>query len=191
MRSFTINKKGVLKLLKDLNPHKAQVPDAIPSCFLKECSDGIAPALTLVYQASIQQGTIPDDWKKALVTPIFKKGDKSDPANYRPISFTSICCKTMEHIIHSQLMQHLDTHTILCDQQQGFRKRRSCGSQLKVTIQLASRLYNLSTVSNSKYSAMIGCLQTRVCKQPILALYFEFENELKIYNLEARTSQPT
>ena len=41
----------------------------------------------------------------------------------------------MEHIIHSQVMQHLDTHKILCDQQHGFRKRRSCGSQLRVTIQ--------------------------------------------------------
>ena len=135
MRSFTINNKGVLKLLKDLNPHKAQRPDAIPSRFLKECAEEIAPAFTLVYQASMQQGTIPGDWKKALVTPIFKKGDKSDQANYRPISLTSICCKTMEHIIHSQVMQHLDIHKILCDQQHGFRKRRSCDSQLLVTTQ--------------------------------------------------------
>ena len=45
-----------------------------------------------------------------------------------------ICCKTMEHIIHSQVMQHPDTHNILCDQQHGFRKRRSCDSQLLVTI---------------------------------------------------------
>ena len=136
MRSFTINNKGVLKLLKDLNPHKAQGSDAIPSLFLKGCAEEIAPALTLVYQASIQQGTIPDDWKKTLITPIFKKGDKSNPANYRPISLTSICYKTMEHIIHSQVMQHLDTctHKILCGQH-GFHKRPSCGSQLLVMIE--------------------------------------------------------
>ena len=72
---------------------------------------------------------------KKLVTLIFKKGDKSEQANYRPISLTSICCKTMEHIIHSQVMQHLDIQKILCDQQHGFRKRRSCDSQLLVTIQ--------------------------------------------------------
>ena len=135
MRSFAINNKGVLKLLKDLNPLKAQEPDAILSRFLKECAEEIAPALTLVYQALQQQRTISDDWKKALVTPISKNGDKSDLANYRPISLTSICCKTMEHIIHSQVMQHLDIHKILCDPQHGFRKRRSCDSQLLVTIQ--------------------------------------------------------
>ena len=61
MRSFTINNKGVLKLLKDLNPHKAQGPDVIPSCFLKECAEETAPALTLDYQASLQQETISDD----------------------------------------------------------------------------------------------------------------------------------
>ena len=61
MRSFTINTKGVLKLLNDLNPHKAQGPDAIPSHFLKECAEEIAPALTLVYQALLQQGTLPID----------------------------------------------------------------------------------------------------------------------------------
>ena len=54
-----------MKLLKDLNPHKAQGPDAIPSRFLKEFAEEIAPARTLVYQASVQQRTIPDDWKKS------------------------------------------------------------------------------------------------------------------------------
>ena len=69
MRSF-INNKGVLKLLKDLNPHKDQGPDAILSCFLKECAEEIAPALTLIYKASLQQGTIPGDWKKNCHTDI-------------------------------------------------------------------------------------------------------------------------
>ena len=64
MRSFTMNNKGVLKLLKDLNPLKVQGPDVILSGFLKGCAEEIAPALTLVYQALQQQGTIPDDWKK-------------------------------------------------------------------------------------------------------------------------------
>ena len=135
MNSFTINCNGVLKLLLNLNPHKAQGPDAIPSRLLRECAEEISPALTLVFQASLQQGTVPDDWKPALVTPIFKKGDKSSPANYRPISLTSVCCKVMEHIFHSQIMQHLDAHNILSDYQHGFRKKRSCDSQLILTLQ--------------------------------------------------------
>ena len=69
------------------------------------------------------------------MTPIFKKGDRTTPANYRPISLTSICCKTLEHIVHSQVMKHLEQHKILSDQQHGFRKRRSCESQLVLTMQ--------------------------------------------------------
>ena len=101
----------------------------------------IAPALTLIYQAFYNQGTAPNDWKGAFVTPLFKKGDKSKAANYRPISLTSICSKTMEHIVHSHLMEYLDKHHILCDQWHGFRKRRSCEPHLITTVHdLASGL---------------------------------------------------
>ena len=76
---------------------------------------------------------IPDDWRQALVSPLFKKGDRSIPSNYRPISLTSICCKLLEHIIHSHAMKHLDQHNILNDAQHGFRKNRSTESQLILT----------------------------------------------------------
>ncbi len=135
MADFSIDSKGVLKILRDLNPHKAQGPDNIPPQLLKECAHEITPALTLLFQASLHQGSVPDDWKQAIITPVYKKGDKSAPANYRPISLTSVCCKVMEHVIHSQAMRHLDKHGILSDQQHGFRKKRSCESQLILTIQ--------------------------------------------------------
>ena len=130
-----IDTKGVTKLLKNLDPHKAQGPDSIPPKFLKEVAEEIAPSLGIIFQASIGQGEVPDDWKQASVTPIFKKGDRTTPANYIPISLTSICCKTLEHIVHSQVMKHLEQHKILSDQQHGFRKRRSCESQLVLTVQ--------------------------------------------------------
>ena len=135
MVDFSIDCKGVEKLLAELNPHKAQGPDNIPPNFLKCCAKELSPSLTLIFQASLEQGKVPDDWKQALVTPLFKKGDRTAPENYRPISLTSVCCKLMEHIIHSQVMHHLDKHNALCDQQHGFRKRRSCESQLILTLQ--------------------------------------------------------
>lgn len=135
MHQFSINEEGVVKLLRDLNPHKATGPDSIPTRFLKDYSEMIAPSLTLIFQASLQQGCAPSDWKSANVTPLFKKGDRSSPSNYRPISLTSVCSKIMEHIIHSQVMKHLDLHNILSDAQHGFRKKRSCESQLILTIQ--------------------------------------------------------
>ena len=71
------------------------------------------------------------------MVPIFKKGDRLQPINYRPISLTSITCKMLEHIITSNIMQHLDSHNILHDAQHGFRKHRSTETQL---IQLIDNL---------------------------------------------------
>ena len=130
-----IHDQGVRKLMEDLNPHKATGPDEISSRFLKENARELSPALSLIFQASHDQSNVPDDWRNALVTPLFKKGDKSKAANYRPVSLTSICCKIMEHIVHSHVMKFLDNNNLLSDQQHGFRKRRSCESQLINTVQ--------------------------------------------------------
>ena len=139
--AFEIGTAGVKKPLRGLKPHKASGQDNIPTRFLKEAANELAPALCLILTASLNQGYVPDDWKTADVTPIFKKGDRSTPTNYRPISLTAVCCKVMEHILHSQVMKHLDLHNILSDNQHGFRKKRSCESQLILTIQdLASGL---------------------------------------------------
>lgn len=134
-KSIVVNRKGVLKLLKDINPYKATGPDAIPGRLLKTMSNEVVDILCIIFQASLDQGIIPQAWKKAFISPIFKKGDRHKPANYRPISLTSICCKILEHIVHSHVMSHLDSHNMLNDAQHGFRKSRSCESQLILTVQ--------------------------------------------------------
>ena len=131
---ITVNTKRVLKLLKDIKPHKATGPDNIPGRLLKEAAEELAPGLAHLFQISIDNGTFPLDWKSALVTPVFKKGDRSSPSNYRPISLMSIVCKTLEHVIHSSVISHFETNNILTDCQHGFRKRRSCETQLILTI---------------------------------------------------------
>ena len=68
-------------------------------------------------------------------TPIFKKGDKSDPINYSPM--TCILCKVMEHVVASNLSRHFKQNDILYDLQHGFRERRSSETQL---IQLVEEL---------------------------------------------------
>ena len=83
IQEITITQPNVEKLLTDLNPHKAISPDSISTRFLKECAKDISSALTLIFQASLNQGTVPDDWKKAIVTQIFKKVDRSSASNYR------------------------------------------------------------------------------------------------------------
>ena len=135
MQNIKIDWKGVHKLLKNLKVHKATGPDEIPAYILKTAADELAPVLALLFQLSMDQGEIPQDLKQALVVLIFKKGDKHQPSNYRPVSLTSITCKLLEHIININIMHHFDQHRVLCDNQQGFRKKRSCETQLLSTIQ--------------------------------------------------------
>ena len=87
---------------------------------LKECSSEIATILTLIYNESLAQGTVPDEWRQANVTPVLKKGEKYDSASYRPVSLTCIRCKTLEHIIVSNINKHLAFESILADCQHGF-----------------------------------------------------------------------
>ena len=134
IESLRININGVVELLKNLKLYKASGPDEIPAYLLKETSKEIAPALTFIFQASLQQSSIPSDWKKANVVPLFKKGDRAAPSNYRPVSLTCICSKILEHIIYSHIFTHLTRYNILCDQQHGFRHSRSCQTQLILTI---------------------------------------------------------
>ena len=130
MPGIDIHVNGVAKRLRGIKAHKATGPDAIPARLLKEATDQLAPILTSIYRASLQQATVPEEWKKANVVPIFKEGDHSAASNYRPVSLTSIASKVMEHIISSQVMRHLDINDVLQDCQHGFRKRRSCETQL-------------------------------------------------------------
>ena len=69
----SIHQAGVLKLLKNINPHKATGPDEIPGKLLKELAIEVAPILTTIFRASLTQGKIPNQWKEALVTPLHKK----------------------------------------------------------------------------------------------------------------------
>ena len=138
-----VSEDGVSKLLQKRNPRKATGPDMIPARMLKECSEDLAPILAIVINKSIQTGQVPDDLKKANVSAIFKKGQRYDPANYRPVSLTCLCCKILEHIIVSSVTIHVDAHSILTDCQHGFRARRSCETQLvTLTHELALSLDN-------------------------------------------------
>ena len=135
MTNITVTCNGIFKLLKNLKSSKATGPDSIPAFILKEAAQELAPILTLIFQRSLDTGIVPEEWRKAWIVPIYKKGDKHLPGNYRPVSLTSITCKVLEHVIHSSIMSHFDQHNILCDNQHGFRKKRPCETQLIVTIQ--------------------------------------------------------
>jgi len=123
-----------------LKPHKAPGPDNISPRVLKELRDVIAPILQIIFQQSINTGQVPSDWREANIAAVFKKGERYIASNYRPISLTAISCKILEHIIASQIMEHLELHQILYELQHGFRHSRSCETQLiSLTHQLAEQ----------------------------------------------------
>ena len=130
IEQLSIGVNGVYNLLVNIDPHKATGPDGIPSRLLKETAYQMAPLLTFIFQSSLDQGKLPSDWKIANITPLYKKGSRTDLSNFRPISLTSVCCKVLEHIIHSSIYSHLEKYSILCDNQHGFRTKRSCETQL-------------------------------------------------------------
>ena len=141
MPQIKVSRGGIKKLLSKVKPKKASGPDRFPARFLMEMAEPLSTVLAFIFQQSLDQGQVPQDWRDANVAPIFKKGDRGQAANYRPVSLTAIPCKILEHVIVSQTLDHLDAHHILVDCQHGFRAKRSCETQLIITAHdLASSL---------------------------------------------------
>jgi hypothetical protein len=140
MPTITVDEKGVLSQLMKLNPHKATGPDDLSPRLMKMMAKVIAPALTHIYQISLDSACVPEDWKMARVCPVFKKGDRYQPCNYRPISLTCVSSKILEHIVTSNLTRYIESNNKLTSRQHGFRSRRSCESQL---IELTSDISQL------------------------------------------------
>ena len=94
----------------------------------------LAPILHNIFQLSIDSSQVPEAWKNANVTAIFKKSCRPESANYRQISLKFVASKLLEHVIHSHVMKHLEQHNILTDSQHEFRAKRSTETRLIQTI---------------------------------------------------------
>jgi hypothetical protein len=130
MPGITFGEEGIQKLLHNINPSKAGGPDHIPARYLKENARELAPMYSHLFQQSYNHGQLPSTWTHATVCPIYKKGQRSLPENYRPVSLTAIPCKLFEHIIVSKVWEHLNAHNIITSKQHGFRSGMSCETQL-------------------------------------------------------------
>ena len=79
--------------------------------------DVISAPLAIIYTKSLEEGVVPEDWKCANITPIFKKGSKASAGNYRPVSLTSVLCKVMESILRDAIVDHLTVNKLLLPSQ--------------------------------------------------------------------------
>ena len=130
LTDITITPAIVFDKLTQLNPNKAPGPEGWPLFCLKECAQELSSPLSFLYNKSLECSVLPKHWKEALITPVHKKGDRSNVSNYRPISLTSPICRILESIIKDNIQDHLMTNNVILPHQHGFTPGRSCSTQL-------------------------------------------------------------
>ena len=97
---------------------------------LKQVGEAIAKPLCMIFNSSLQTGQLPWQWKCSTICPIFKKGSKSNPLNYRPVALTSSICRLKETIIKDNMLVHLSSNRLISSEQHGFLPKRSTTTQL-------------------------------------------------------------
>ena len=130
INSIRCTVEEVSKKIDNLDSYKAPGTDRFLPRVLKEVRDEISPQLVTLFNRSLETGVVPQDWREANVTPLFKKGATSKPGNYRPVSLTSVVGKLLESIIVDKLTDHLEGNNLLKNSQHGFRRHRSCLTNL-------------------------------------------------------------
>jgi len=116
--------------LRNLDVHKSMGPEGMHPRVLRELADVIAETLSTIFERSGRTGQVYEDWRKANVTPIFKKGKKENPGNYRPLSLTSIPGKVMEQPILEVIIKQVEEKKVIRSSQHGFTKEKSCLTNL-------------------------------------------------------------
>ena len=110
-------------------------PDDIHPHVLNKSASALCVPLAKIFQMSLERGECPEDWKVANVTPIHKKGDRTNPSNYRPVSLTSQVCKVLESLVRKRIIEHMNDNYLMSEAQHGFREGRSCLTNLLETLE--------------------------------------------------------
>jgi ribonuclease P/MRP protein subunit RPP40 len=135
LKDFVIEEEQVKAKISKLKDDKAPGDDGFVPKFLKNIVDEITEPLTLIFNKSLKESFVPLDWKLANVTPIFKKGSRQLPANYRPVSLTSHIGKLLESLLRDKMITHLNSYKLIGHSQHGFTARKSCLTNLLVYLE--------------------------------------------------------
>ena len=134
MASFEITFLDILQAINGMKDKITRTPEGIPMYFIKRIISSILYPLHFIFNSSLNLNFIPDQWKCSIVVPVFKKGNRSMPENYRPISLTSSFCRIFESILFKKMLSHLQSNNLLSPKQFGFIPQRSACSQLLTCI---------------------------------------------------------
>ena len=137
--SIRITPELVKEKLLALKPNKSPGHDKWHPYFLREIADAICIPLSILFQKSMKEGAH-DSWRKATIAAIYKKGKKSDPGNYRPVSLTSVISKMMESIVRDAIVAHLMKNNLFTNDQHGFVPGRDCITQLLVCMEIWTKM---------------------------------------------------
>jgi len=137
-----IDSDVVYNHIRKIKQNKAAGPDEIYARVLRETEKELAFPLSIIFCRSVSHNEIPTDWKRANVVPIFKKGERGKVENYRPISLTSLVCKVLESIIKDRIVSYLEGSRLIQNTQHGFRKGRSCLTNLLDFLNFATEQFD-------------------------------------------------
>ena len=130
MKDIKISNETVMSKLSKLKITKSPGPDNFHPHVFYNLRETLVYPLTILFNKSLSENDIPKAWKSANITAIFKKGNRKLASNYRPISLTSIVCKLLESILRDNIVEYMESNNLFTNFQHGFRKGRSCVTQL-------------------------------------------------------------
>ena len=132
LETVSFTESSIIFAINKLKPNLSSGPDNLPPFLFKQLKHCLAGPLSLLFTQLLSVGAVPEDWTKAIITPVFKKGTAGDVCNYRPISLTCVACKLMERIIARHIYNHLVSCNLLTAAQHGFvRSRSTCTNLLE------------------------------------------------------------
>lgn len=144
IKDILITEDMVKEKIRKLKPHSAKGPDNITARLLKDNKEALISPLCIIYRKSMSSRKMPEDWRIANVTPIFKKGTKTKAENYRPVSLTSIPCKMFEAIIKDQLINQVLDNPLIKNTQHGFLSNKSCTRNLLEFLEKVTEIYDIN-----------------------------------------------
>ena len=164
---FTCNAQNVIKVVRKLKNSSSTGPDGFNIFFVKKILAVIVNPLCKVYNVSLNEGSLPADWKCAYITPVFKKGDPQKACQYRPISLTSVICKILERIVREKLLNYMIKNSIIPKEQHGFMPMKSTVTNLIECMNEWSLNFDKGLATDVIYLDYSKCFDT-VCHSKLL-----------------------